>query len=165
MVPGRSQLRQRQQDRQHITYTVTSGRLYQFCQLPDHCQYCTHGCERISQWNSWFEDYDNMFRWFCYPGTTQGPVTGFGNVSATNSVRGTFQNSDTLVPLDRTVNITLPPGITWANVVNITVTVNVDHQRDQEVEMYLIAPDSSGQCAQFIRNTPSPPYPAYSQVL
>ena len=115
-----------------------------------------------------FENYNDLFGRFGYP-CYAGPATGSGSVSATNSVRGTFQNSDTLVPLDRSLNITLPPGVTWAQVTNITVTVNVDHQRDQEVEMYLVAPNAAGACGAgfkppFIKNTPSAPYPTYSQI-
>ncbi len=69
------------------------------------------------------------------------PVTVSGsNNENTNSVQ--FLQHDPLSFLDKTIVVDLSAyGITsLSQVLNISVTVNVNHQRDQEVELYLIAP-------------------------
>ena len=71
------------------------------------------------------------------PGST--PTT----VCQTNNARAGFQQGSP--DLTRTVNIAgIPAGVT---ITGITVTVNASHQRDNEVEMYLIPPGSDGGVA------------------
>ena len=65
------------------------------------------------------------------------PTTNNDN---TNNVR--FAQSNPLAVLDKGIPIDLltPYGINSLAGITITVTVNVDHPRDQEVELYLVAP-------------------------
>ncbi len=75
----------------------------------------------------------------CVPGTSQISATIPGTaatVCQTNSQQAGFRQGGG--DLDRTVTIAgIPAG---ATITGITLTVNASHQRDNEVEMYLIAP-------------------------
>src|SRR5579871_2236757 len=72
-------------------------------------------------------------------------ATSPGNVATTvcqtNNAQQGFQDNTPITPLYKTVTFAgIPAGITLAQITNISLTVNVLHQRDHEVEMYLIAP-------------------------
>jgi hypothetical protein len=76
---------------------------------------------------------------------TGPPGSNPTTVSFTNNTRGTFQQANPLVVgssiLDRSITVSgIPAGVT---ITSITATVNVSHQRDQEVEIYLGAPGST----------------------
>ena len=66
-------------------------------------------------------------------------IISFAN---TDAVSWDFRQGVPLTPLDKTMIINLSSyGITsLSQISSISVTVNVDHPRDQEVEMYLVAP-------------------------
>ena len=78
------------------------------------------------------------------------PITGTASIAPPQIVSFTnadvnqvdFRQSEPLVPLSKSIIIDLSSyGITsLAQISDITVTVNVDHPRDQEMEMYLKAP-------------------------
>ena len=74
-------------------------------------------------------------------------ATGSGTqpttVSFSNTTQGGFQNATPLVPLFRCVTVSGLPVTQLSQLTNISVTINLTHQNDQEVEVYLVAPGGS----------------------
>jgi uncharacterized protein YjdB len=74
-------------------------------------------------------------------------ATGSGTqpttVSFNNTQQGGFQNASPLVPLFRCVNVSGIPVTALSQLTNISVTINVTHQNDDEVEVYLVRPGGS----------------------
>ena len=98
--------------------------------------------------------------------TATGSITPSQTVSFTNFNSGPrgFQQSNPLVPFPKSITVTMPPGITQlSQITNISVSVDILHQRDGEMEFYLVTPGSTinltGPGPETINNCdPVPPY-------
>ena len=72
--------------------------------------------------------------------TSTSSISQSTTSSFTNTQQAGFQNAAPLQTLTRCITVSGIPVATLAAITNISVTVNLDHQRDKEVEIYLVAP-------------------------
>src|SRR5262249_5006990 len=72
--------------------------------------------------------------------TSTSSISQSTTSSFTNTQQAGFQNGSPLQTLTRCITVSGLPVTTLSALTNISVTVNISHQRDQEVEIYLVAP-------------------------